>query len=594
MARQLKRNQGKKEMSVKKPMSVRPLDSWDLPTKTQDLLTRALKYYNEASSSYALPVTLGRPKDNPGVLAMDACVNEIISVFRNDWFNAVPKFLGYAWLSNIAQDPLIRAGIETIADDMTRKFIELTSEGEDDLSDKINQLEKDLKSFRIKNTFNRATSLTGYMGGCLVYIDVGPLDDEEKKTPLYLDPATFKKGSLRGFKIIEPINIYPGLYNTTDPTSDEYFNPQSWFILGKEYHKSRFLYFAQNELPLILKPVYNFFGLSLSQQVLEYVQNFTENRRSAQRLLNKFSLTIWKTDMSAFLSGGGCGDLTERVKFFNAQRNNDGTALIDKELEDMVQINTPLAGVTDLVSMSLDLMPVILGEPKDKYYGDLPKGLNGSNEGTSRIYYDKVLSLSEKILTDPIEKVLKILQLNRFGEIDSNISFRFAPLWEMDERERAEINKINADTSAVYMDRGALAAIEVRQALSNNPDSGFSNIDVDNIPETEEFTDVSDVDDVDEAGSVFDESLAQDITDVNGAEHDEKGRFSKKSGNKSVEDLSKEEYGKVVHELNNNLTASQRKKKVIRKCIGDYIYIVKHYGFNEYKIIGREKIDDID
>lgn len=493
---------------AKRHMNIRPLDEMDIDLRTKDLLARALEVYNSGAIKYQRPLTLGLPKDK--TLALDECIkctDGIINHFAPEWQAlAAPKFLGYALLSSIAQDPLIRAGIETIADDMTRKFIELTSKGDEDLSKKIAVLESDLQNFRIKSLFNRALSLTGYMGGCLVYIDMGELDDEEKRTPLYLDSTTFKRGSLRGFKIIEPINVYPGVYNSSDPTADNYFNPETWFVLGKEYHKSRFLYFAQNEVPLLLKPLYNFFGISLSQQVLEYVQNFTENRRSAQRLLNKFSLTIWKTDMSAFLSGGDCNSLTQRVKYFNAQRNNDGTALIDKELEDMVQINTPLSGVTDIVSMSLDLAPVILGISKDKYFGDLPKGLNASSEGTNRIYYDKIQSLNEKISYDNVEKVIKILQLNHFGEIDDNISFQFAPLWEMDERERAEINKIHADTAAVYVDRGCLSQEEVRGALADNPDSGYSNIDVDDVPEMDNFADI-DLEDKDEAGSVFDEAL---------------------------------------------------------------------------------------
>lgn len=65
------------------------------------------------------------------------------------------------------------------------------------------------------------------------------------------------------------------------------------------------------------------------------------------------------------------------------------------------------------------------------------------------------------------------MQLNRYGEIDDNISFQFAPLWEMDERERAEINKVKADTAAVYLDRGALSAEEVRGSLADNPDKSF-------------------------------------------------------------------------------------------------------------------------
>lgn len=538
-----KTEKNKLKTSIREPMSIRNIEDMGIYSRPKDMLSRALEIYNNPVAEYRIPTTLGKPKDNPRVMAMDKCIEGVICKFSDEWRQlAMPKFLGYPLLSNIAQDPLIRAGIETIADDMTRKFINLTSKGDIDLSAKISELESDLQKFRVKNIFNQAISMCGYQGGCLVYIDVGPLDDDEKKTPLFLDSFTFKKGMLRGFKVIEPINIYPGIYDTLDPTSEDYFNPETWFILGKEYHKSRFLYFAQNEVPLILKPLYNFFGISLAQQVLEYVQNFTENRRSAQRLLNKFSMTVWRTDMSAFLNNGSCESLVQRVKFANSQRSNDGMFLLDKEREELEQINTPLAGVTDIVSMSLDLAPVILGISKDKYFGDLPKGLNASSEGTNRIYYDKIHSLNEKISYDAVEKVLKILQLNLYGEIDPNISFEFAPLWEMDERERAEINKINADTAAIYVDRGSLTNTEVRGALADNPNSGYSNIDIDDVPETDSF---DDIDDEDKAGAVFDGAIIQDGGSGSG-NFNHAGRPGKVGG--SAEEGGKSNKGKTMSE----------------------------------------------
>ncbi len=549
----VKKKRQLKAAASREPMTIRNIEDMGISVRPKDMLSRALEIYNKPVADYKVPVTLGKPKDNPAVMAMDKCIEGVFSVYSNEWRQlAMPKFLGYPLLSNIAQDPLIRAGIETIADDMTRKFINLTSKGDVDLSAKISELESDLQKFRVKSIFNQAISTCGYQGGCLVYIDVGPLDDDEKKTPLFLDSFTFKKGMLRGFKVIEPINIYPGIYDTLDPTSEDYFNPETWFILGKEYHKSRFLYFAQNEVPLILKPLYNFFGISLAQQVLEYVQNFTENRRSAQRLLNKFSMTVWRTDMSAFLNNGSCDSLIERVKFANSQRSNDGMFLLDKEREELEQINTPLAGVTDIVSMSLDLAPVILGISKDKYFGDLPKGLNASSEGTNRIYYDKIHSLNEKISYDAVEKVLKILQLNLYGEIDPNISFEFAPLWEMDERERAEINKINADTAAIYVDRGSLSNTEVRGALADNPNSGYSNIDVDAVPETDSF---DDIDDEDKAGAVFDG--ASDEWEESKHPRDEDGKFGNGKGkikkeNKEMRYVVDDVFGKAYSEYSGN------------------------------------------
>lgn len=483
----------------------------DIPS-SKTSLDNIVAYSKQVNTEYRMPTTLGKPKGNKTVMALDSCCERNINVFREEWTRAsFPAFIGYSSLALLQQEPLIRAGVETLVDDMTRKFVKIVGTGEEDLTKDIAEIESDFKKFDIKDIFNKANSLCGYQGGCLVYIDVGPVDDET--SPLVIDPMTFQKDMLRGFKVIEPINVYPGKYNTTDPTSSDYYVPETWFILGKEYHKSRFLYFSQNELPMLLKPIYNFFGMSLSQQVLDYVHAFTKNREAMQRLLNKFSLTVFRTDMSRLLNGDPtcAADIKRRSEFFAKQRDNDGIALIDNTSEAMEQLNTPLAGVSDIVASSLDMLPIIFGESKDKYYGDLPKGLNASSEGTNRIYYDKILSLNEKINSKNIQKVIEILQVNRGKEVNPDISFNYIPLWEMDEKERAELNKMQADTDAIYLDRGVLAPNEVRDRLAHDANNDYNSIDPDDVPENEfdgidgDNPDNTDIDNVDKAGAVFDE-----------------------------------------------------------------------------------------
>ncbi len=79
---------------------------------------------------------------------------------------------------------------------------------------------------------------------------------------------------------------------------------------------------------------------------------------------------------------------------------------------------------------------------------------------------------------------------------------------------------------------------------------------------------------------------------------DDDGKFTS-SGNRStgskktVVKLSPKEYGKVIHELNNNLSREERKKKIVVRAIGNYRYTVKNNGFNDYEIIRKEKIDGV-
>ena len=484
------------------------------------------------ATDYNPPNTLGKPRgETPAakrVMAMDACIKNVLSGFRNELYSCgTPMFAGYGLLSSISQEALVRAGVETIADEMTRKFVKFRYDVDDNREDhekEISELEQEAEKYKVKDTFNEAAQKDGYFGGCLVYIDVGELDEVEAEEPLVLDTKTFKKGMLKGFKVIEPINIYPGEYNTTDPTDEHYFNPEYWYILGKRYHSSRFLYFAGNTVPILLKPAYNFFGIARAQLALDYIAHFVENRESAQELLNKFSLTCWKTDMSQVLAGESCNDLVKRVRMFNKMKSNNGTLVVDKEQEDIMQINTPLSGVRDIVEMSLNLLTAVWRIPKIKYIGEGEGGLNASSKEQMRSFYDFILSQKEKMFTQPMETVLKILQLNMGKEINPAIGFEFPSLVEMDDSEIASLNKLKADTAVSLINAGVVSQEEVRQNLSMDKHSGFSMIDVDDLPEQPEEPE-KEIVDVEDADLTMDDrwiTIGHKDADEDGEEH--KGR----------------------------------------------------------------------
>ena len=68
--------------------------------------------------------------------------------------------------------------------------------------------------------------------------------------------------------------------------------------------------------------------------------------------------------------------------------------------------------------------------------------------------------------------------------------------------------------------------------------------------------------------------------------------FSRSSKDFKTIELPKQEYAHVMSELATHLTAAQRKQKVVTKAIGNYIYTVENNGFGNYRIIGKEVIDN--
>lgn len=473
---------------------------------------------DDISRLYGPAKTLGASEDVQ--LAMDARLADsgVYSLLQHSLELGVgiaPQFMGYGVLQNLAQNGLIRACVETVSDDMTRAWIEFKREGEGGDESLLTDLAQACKRFALQCLFHDATELVGYEGGAFLFIDTGAVG-EELERPLNVSPysAELRPGGVLRFVVIDPVNVFPGDYNSLSPLEPDYFRPRWWWVLGQRVHASRLIRLVANECPVLLRPAYNFLGIPQAQILWDYVLHFQECRAAEARLLTKFSLTVFKTKMEDILySAGGTAQIDTRIRYMIQTMTNDGVLAVDKESEDVVKLETPLSGVTDIVRQSLEILAALNRTPAVKLLGISPSGFNATGESDIRNYYDHVRSQQEKVLRDGIKKALDCIQLYLRGTIDPSVTFDFAPLGEEDRAALATLQKTKADTIAVYMDRDIISQEEARQSLASDPDSGFSDIDPaevpqgngmpDALPEAGEEGLMPDIDDVDKAGAVY-------------------------------------------------------------------------------------------
>lgn len=449
----------------------------------------------DIKTMYGAPATLAEV-DADTKKANDAAIGQCHSLLHHAisimGMSAYPQFLGYGYLTGLAQNGLIRAGCEMIADEMVEKGITLTTKGNNDPDTdkqaKLDRLNELITKINLLPTLRKAVSISKYYGGSLVYMDFDGIDtaSENLLNPLILTKNELRGKKLRRLKVIEPYNLSPGQYNAADPLQEYYFKPRYWFVMGKAVDASRFLPPVQeNELPTILRPAYNFFGIPLAQIVLDAVAHFTECREAEARLLTKFSLTVFKTNLNEQLfSGGDWSQIDNRVNNFVQYRSNDGVMLIDKESEDIDIKSTSLAGVKDIVSQAMEIVAAYFNEPVTKMWGLTPSGFN-TGESDLNNHYDHIASQQEKQLRDQIEYVLKVLQVQEWGEIDHEITFTFNPLSEEKEESIATVNKIKAETQQIYISNGVISPDEGRECLKADPKSGFNNLNEESVPEEE-------------------------------------------------------------------------------------------------------------
>jgi len=452
------------------------------------------------------------------VMAMDATPYDYLNLTG---FSG--GFPGYPYLADLSQRAEYRKMVSRLAEEMTRKWIELKTIGDDDKSDKVAQLNDALERYKVRELFKEAAEDDGYFGRGQLYIEVktprGAVasdDPLELSSPLFLAKEKIAKGSLVALRKVEAVWTYPGVYQSTNPLKADYYKPQEWFVMGQTVHRSRMLMFVSREVPDMLKAAYNFGGLSLSQIAEPYVNNWLRTRNSVGDLVHSFSLSILKTNMQATLSGAADPSLFMRADLFNQVRDNRGLMLVDKDSEEVEQINTPLSGVHELQAQAQEHLCSVSNLPLVIYTGITPSGLNASSEGEIRVFYDYVKGQQVSIFKDNLKKVLDIIQLSEFGEIDPDITFEFVPLYEMSKKELSEIRKADADTDAVYIDHGVLGPEDVRERLASDPDSPYHALELSDDFDAEDGDDEGDGGDNAEEGASTDADIA--AVSLNGAQ----------------------------------------------------------------------------
>lgn len=439
------------------------------------------------------------PSQPPGVVPESAGIAQDAAIeVALDWAEECygedlefEAFLGFPALAELAQRPEYRRMADVFAQEATRNWIKLTSTGDVDVSKKIQEIEDAMKKLAVRQLFRALSEKDSYFGRIHLYVDLGDDEDvEELKTPIgngrdSVTKLKVRQGSLQGFRIVEPVWTYPrgGDYNTTNPLAPNWYRPQSWLVMGKQVHATRLLTFVGRPVPDLFKPLYAFGGLSLSQMVKPYIDNWIRTRRSISDLIKSFSVSGFTTDLTDALTEEGGALLANRVDAFVAMRDNRNCMVLDKgggetPPEEFFNVSTPLSGLAELQDQVQGQMASICGIPLVKLLGVTPSGLNASSDGEVRTFYDTVLAYQERFFRPHLETVIGIIQHDLYGEVDPSIVFNFEPLWTPSEKEAAEIRKTDAETAMTYIDGNVILASEERSRLANDDKSLYPGLDM--------------------------------------------------------------------------------------------------------------------
>lgn len=385
---------------------------------------------------------------------------------------------GFPVLSMLAQLPEYRTMHETLADEVVRTWGKVVSTSKDGAAaTKITELTQKLERLNIRSLIRTAVIHDQAYGGAHIFphlkengVDVPP------DTPLLLSPTFVKRGCLESFTCVEPMWVTPNAYNAIDPTKANFYKPSSWYMLSKVVSNTRLFTMISRPVGDMLKAAYSFRGVSISQLAMPYVDNWLRTRQSVSDTVKQFSITYFKVDMAQCLAPGGSMSLDNRIQLFNLYRDNRNAGVVDKEGEDIAQINTPLSGLDALQAQSQEQMAAVSHIPLVKLTGITPAGLNANSDGEIRVWYDYVAGYQAHNAGPLMEWILDLVQLSEYGEIDPGLCWDWNPLYELTDLELADVREKNARTDLAYMEAQVVSGEAVQQRLAGDPNSGYASI----------------------------------------------------------------------------------------------------------------------
>lgn len=451
-----------------------------------------------AVKSYQYPIQ--PPVLMPGVLpegvaaekaavAMDSASYEYARsiAYGADWAG----FPGYPYLAGLSTRAEFRMFAQSYATSLTREWIVInsTETAGNETKRKCTELTQMVTDLGLKECIALMAEQDSYYGRAQMFLNLG---GQDRATPLILSDKTIQKKTLadgvsfeKNFRVtaVEALWTTPTSYNALDPAAPDFYKPNKWFMLGQETHSTRLRTIVTRPVSDMLKPAFNFGGMSMSQLAEPYVDNWLRTRQSVSDLINNFSIVALKTDMAQVLQGQDNGQsLSDRAEFFTLTRSNKGLMLLDMEREELEMLNVPISGLAELQSQSQEQMCSVSHTPAVVLLGIAPSGFGNVAEGEMRAYYDWISAQQETYWKKLIETVINILQLIRYGKIDPDIVMGFQPLYQMTPKELAEIRTADANTDAAYVNGGILDATEVRERIARNPESGYQGIDTGKVP----------------------------------------------------------------------------------------------------------------
>lgn len=364
--------------------------------------------------------------------------------------------------------------VETIPEEMTRVTPSIVVAGEPGLSE---DLDEALRNMHAIEEIQRALCHQRAFGGAAILLgaDDGqadlskPLDESRirsftwlsERTPRELVPVTWYGSVLDArYSQVETWRLVPyGAVTSLQPGE----------IAGPVLHESRIIKLEgiTTSRRALVNGTATGWGHSIFVRILQVIQDFQVGWQGAGIILTDFSTPTLKLKGLAealALAGEAQRSLVSRAAAMELSRSIARVTLLDSE-EEYERHTTQVTGLAELLEKFFQRVASAAQMPVSMLTGQAPAGLNATGDSEMRWFYDRVRSKQMRDLLPIWKRLATLVFLSKEGptggKIPENWSIKIPPLWQLTDKEQAEARKVQADSDAIYIDRGVVTPEEI-------------------------------------------------------------------------------------------------------------------------------------
>lgn len=349
---------------------------------------------------------------------------------------------------------LSRRIVSLPAVEMTRNWFTINGDDEDKVLQK-------LETLGAQEAYTDALIWSRLYGGALILIG---LDDGTELwrpvTPLRIRDIMY----LRVFDRREVEIVHQSI--STDPTDPLFGEPTKYKITpitgGSQFtvHASRLVRFDGAKIPGRELQAHNWWHDSILESIYEQVRQIGAVFDSAEFIVNEFVMTIIQIDNMLEMNLAGNDDLLkQRLELLDLSKHVKNTILLDTK-ESFNKHSSTVTGLDKLLATFMMSVSSVTGIPVTLLMGRSPAGENATGESDIRMWYDSIRSGQRSSLRPRLETLIRYCFTATGGEPET-WSVVFNPLWEMTDKEMAEVYELNARGDDLYIANGSVGSAQV-------------------------------------------------------------------------------------------------------------------------------------